>query len=454
HPQASRSEEAQNVSIRDQLARLRVLETGIGVSPADGAEPASRPTRSPQAASDASVTPLQLPAPLERDGLTRIGAYAQDTDDGPIIVREVQHAISTRHGHWRFSQLADVIALWHDSGRAHPLRPDRAESGVDLLFFDTETTGLHGGTGNTVFLLGCCRVHQDRVVVRQYFLPSPASELALYKRFVAHISDATHSVTFNGKAFDWPRVRTRHTLLRRAAPPLPDLEQIDLLHAARRIWRNDAGGCRLGDLEREKLGVVRSEDVGGSLAPILYMDYLHSGRTDALTGILRHNELDTLALVTLYIHLSFLVLTAKGASGRPATARERFAIGRWDHALGNLAQARDGLLASCTEGGSYEAAAASELGFVYKRLGEFDRCAQAWKHALRLSDRADTRILSELSVVFEHRLRRLDDALECALAARAALAKQRPPAAGSICAVDRRIARLESKLAAEPRAHS
>ena len=47
------------------------------------------------------------------------------------------------------------------------LRPTRA----DLLFLDTETTGLAGGTGTLAFLVGLAWWEQGRLLHRQYFLP-------------------------------------------------------------------------------------------------------------------------------------------------------------------------------------------------------------------------------------------------------------------------------------------
>ena len=48
-----------------------------------------------------------------------------------------------------------------------------------LLFIDTETTGLAGGTGTVAFVLGLARIEDDVVHVRQYFLTSFTAEPAM-----------------------------------------------------------------------------------------------------------------------------------------------------------------------------------------------------------------------------------------------------------------------------------
>jgi hypothetical protein len=104
-------------------------------------------------------------------------------------------------------------------------------------------------------------------------------------------------VTFNGKAFDWPLLRTRFILSRIAmGRPLP---HFDLLHAARRIYRRRLRDCRLTALESDVLGFVREEDVPGSMIPALYLDFLASGVAEPLAGVFEHNAHDLVAMVAL-----------------------------------------------------------------------------------------------------------------------------------------------------------
>ena len=75
-------------------------------------------------------------------------------------------------------------------------------------------------------------------------------------------------VTFNGKSFDWPLIRDRwvvHHFSRQKT--LPDVPHCDLLHHARRRWKDDLPNCKLQTLERFFCGRFRSGDIPGREYP-------------------------------------------------------------------------------------------------------------------------------------------------------------------------------------------
>ncbi|MGD0173908.1 MAG: hypothetical protein ABSC61_05660, partial [Anaerolineales bacterium] len=47
---------------------------------------------------------------------------------------------------------------------------------TNMVFMDTETTGLAGGTGTLAFLIGTGTCVDGMFLVRQYFLPDPSGE--------------------------------------------------------------------------------------------------------------------------------------------------------------------------------------------------------------------------------------------------------------------------------------
>src|SRR5439155_984707 len=100
-----------------------------------------------------------------------------------------------------------------------------------LLFLDTETTGLAGGTGTYTFLVGVGRLDGDRFIVEQYFMRDFDEEPALLAALVPLLEQAAGVVTFNGSAFDLPLLETRFVLARRRWPPR--LPHLDLLRPAR-----------------------------------------------------------------------------------------------------------------------------------------------------------------------------------------------------------------------------
>jgi hypothetical protein len=120
----------------------------------------------------------------------------------------------------------------------------------DLLFLDTETTGLAGGTGSLVFLVGCAWWEDQGFQVQQFFLPGPGCEPPLLAALGDLAARFRAVITFNGNVFDLPLLRTR-ALLARRQDPCGGLESLDLLPAARRLWGRRLANCRQQTLESE-----------------------------------------------------------------------------------------------------------------------------------------------------------------------------------------------------------
>ncbi|SFP98074.1 ribonuclease H-like domain-containing protein [Salibacterium halotolerans] len=244
-------------------------------------------------------------------------------DEQYVLRREKQYSLDYRHGRRRLGSIFQIFERWGRELADHPLRPSGRRP-QDLLFFDTETTGLNGGAGNMIYLLGGAWFSEERVHVTQYFLPGPESEAALYYHFLTEMEHSIHHLaTYNGKAFDWPQVKTRHTFVRHEVPKLPDFGHFDLLHAARRLFKRVLPSCRLSVVEEEVLGIIRENDTPGYLAPMLYFDYLREQNPVLIEGVIEHNEQDVLSLISLYIELSERVL--EGGT----TPEETYEIGRW-----------------------------------------------------------------------------------------------------------------------------
>ena len=244
------------------------------------------------------------------------------------LIREVEYDLDYKHGIYQLGEIKDVVERWNHSKNNHPLS-SKGHKATDLFFFDTETTGLSGGTGTTIFLLGYAKIEKDKLVVRQHFLPQPGNEIALYQSFLEKV-DYTTLVTYNGKAFDWPQVKTRHTLIKQHVPKLPSFGHFDLLHASRRFWKDELDAVRLSIVEKEKLNIHREHDTPGFLAPMLYFDYVKTQNPEGIKGILIHNEIDVLSLITLYIHLSKLLL----ADTETISDHEKYEVARWYDMLG------------------------------------------------------------------------------------------------------------------------
>ena len=186
---------------------------------------------------------------------------------------------------------------------------------LNAAFIDTETTGLGSGAGVYAFMVGVGTFESSTAgndeyefVVRQFFMRSPAEEAALLIAVAELMESRDLLVTFNGRTFDLPLLRTRFKQngwafggidydLGWLDRPWPHL---DLLHPARRLWRRRLGSCRLSNLERRILKLERTEeDVSGHLIPAMYIDYVRSGDAGEISRVFYHNREDIVSMVAL-----------------------------------------------------------------------------------------------------------------------------------------------------------
>ncbi len=72
----------------------------------------------------------------------------------------------------------------------------------NLIFLDTETTGLSGGTGTMVFMVGLAKFTGTDLLLEQFFLRNPSEEEAFLHAISQFCADMKAVVSYNGKAFD------------------------------------------------------------------------------------------------------------------------------------------------------------------------------------------------------------------------------------------------------------
>ncbi len=167
--------------------------------------------------------------------------------------------------------------------------------------------------------------------MKQFVMPGPEAEVAFIIIFLTDIGELENLVTYNGKSFDWPQVKTRHTFVRDRVPKLPKVGHYDLLHAARRLWKGLLPSCKLAVVEEEILRVKRENETASYLVPMLYFDFVNEQDPMYLAGVLKHHEWDVLSLITLYTHLAGCVLDAGKGNLLPL---EQYEIARWYEYLG------------------------------------------------------------------------------------------------------------------------
>ena len=170
--------------------------------------------------------------------------------------------------------------------------------GTRPLFLDTETTGLAGGTGTHVFLVGLGVLTDDAIEFCQLLLTRYQGEAALLEMMAELSANADLLVTYNGKSFDVPLLATRFRLAG-VGDPFGVHPHLDLLHATQRAFKRVWTDCTLQSAERQLLGLKRVNDLPGALAPQAWFDWLRGGVVERLPGVVEHNALDVLSMSAL-----------------------------------------------------------------------------------------------------------------------------------------------------------
>ena len=228
------------------------------------------------------------------------GLVEQRRAEGTFAARETRVDVrGWAHGDWRLDEVdgaapATIARLARDPAlEALPLR--------EAVYLDTETSGLSGGAGVYVYMVGLGWFEGDEFVSWQGFLREPGEEPAMLAAVAERLRRAPGMVSFFGKSFDRHRLEDK---MRIAGVPAPfdGLAHLDLYHPFRRLTQGTLADGRLQTMERELLGFRRVDDLPGSLAPAAWFDFL-AGRAHRLEGVFEHNHHDVLSLAALAAYL-------------------------------------------------------------------------------------------------------------------------------------------------------
>lgn len=284
-------------ALRDRLGEL-VRQRRAGVPPllrgATGTPAA--PGAGSDVGSDVSADPVAPGRPKRALGGTRRKRGSDVAKEGVEAFLPGGEWHHERHGkvyvHERLR--SDVEKRKPQWGRLPEPSPGEVElSGVRqlglerALFLDLETCGL---SSSPVFLAGTMFWNGADFVLRQYFARHYGEEAAL----LAAVSEQARSfellITFNGKSYDAPFLRAR-ALTHNVELALPRYH-LDLLHHARRRWRDELPDCRLTTLEYRVCRRRRTGDVPGEEIPGLYHEYVRQGDPWPMVPVFHHNLLD------------------------------------------------------------------------------------------------------------------------------------------------------------------
>ena len=214
------------------------------------------------------------------------------------------------------------------------LKGDAPSRWQDVLWLDTETTGLAGGTGTYVFLLGIAYFCEGELVLRQHLLHDIGHERAFVEAIQNEIETFRACASYNGKSFDLPLLRTRWVMTLRSEITV-DESHLDLLHPARRLWRDRYGSTGLKQLEESLFDEGRQSDIPGSLIPDAYFHYLRKRDPKIIAPVLEHNARDVVSLVRIADRVATAVLAARNGRA-PDHAPAAYALARSFERTGEL----------------------------------------------------------------------------------------------------------------------
>jgi uncharacterized protein YprB with RNaseH-like and TPR domain len=362
---------------------------------------------------------------------------------GEVYLVEEYYPLDYDYGDFqlKLNSPMELVAAWAGDERIAQFEPEQ------FAFIDTETTGLAGGSGTYAFLVGAGRFEEDGFRLAQFFMRDPVDEPALLAALESFLAPCEALVSFNGKSYDLPLLQARY--ITNSAPfPWRNTAHLDLLHLARRLWRQRLPSRALGYLEEHVLGKTRTgEDTPGWMIPQLYFDYLRSGDALPLKGVFYHNAMDILSLAVLTEHTAYLL--ADPLDGRVEHALDLVAIGKLNEDLGNLDQA-----ALILERGleqelppEVQQQTMKRLSFIQKRRGEMPLALSLW-----WQEAAGREIYAheELAKFYEHTEKNFGEALRWTEAALAILSMPDAPFVEKLQwkePLKHRRGRLQEKLA-------
>ncbi|MCB9769018.1 MAG: ribonuclease H-like domain-containing protein [Candidatus Omnitrophica bacterium] len=275
-----------------------------------------------------------------------------------------------------------------------------------ILFVDTETTGLAGGTGTFAFQVGVGWIEEEGFRVLQFFMRDYDEEPGQMAMIGELFSKASMLVTYNGGTFDLPLLRTRF-VFNRVRVPLMEIPHLDLLPVARRLWKTQHGRANLSFLEEKILEDVREGDVPGSLIPSLYFQFTRGASPRTMVPVFYHNRMDIVALAAL----TEKALTCHREPESIENEWERLGVARFHEKRGREQVASE-ILAPLRrteiDPDCWHLAARTQA-MLCKKLGDLDRALDLWWEVFHHGP-FDPLVYIELAKHLEHKSKDLDEA--------------------------------------------
>lgn len=352
----------------------------------------------------ARAEPLRPPPRVD---VPELPFCVEDTPAGPLHSRTVRHG-----GEHRIGRFPVMLGRRASPALLALLALDPSLASCDpakALYLDTETTGLGPGAGTVAFLVGLAWFdatstgRPPALVVEQLLVRRLGEEGPVLARVAERIARASMLVTFNGKSFDLPVLRTRFAMNRMSVPLSPP--HFDLVHVARRLHKARGMGATLGAVEREVLGFVRENDVPSGEVAACYFHFLRTSDPRALMGVVEHNAWDVVSMAAL------VGLYGEPLEGTMLEAGDLVGVARTLKRAGSAELAYDVADAAIARGAVHEgtrvrAEIAKARGDKARALADFEAIA---------SSASDPKLRLELTKLYEHHAKDAARALAIAL---------------------------------------
>lgn len=348
-----------------------------------------------------------LPAPrrdaVSSTALSQLGLLPVVNEYGSFYLREKRYLLDFSHGG---QLLADFLRIDHKHlvciNKQH-FSPDICSK--DFIFFDTETTGLAGGSGTCIFLIGLAYFENDCFVVKQFLLADYQNEYAFLHHLINLLENYRGIISFNGKSYDISILKTRF-ILNRLHVDLERFVHIDLLYCARRLWKKQVNECSLANLEKKVLGFVRQDDIASQDIPAKYFAFLKTGIFELLTPLFKHNCIDIISTVSL------AVVSSKAFDG---AQHEKAAVQADTRSLFKVyVSLQDYHAAFRLLSNSYndeDAELLLDYSFLLKKRGNYGEAVKVWEHLVSQVFFVERAYL-ELAKYYEHKSRIYSKALD------------------------------------------
>jgi len=308
-----------------------------------------------------------------------------------------------------------------------PLFPELKNSSIEnLLFYDLETTGLSGGAGTLAFLAGFGWIEHGKLIINQYFLHDFPGEIDFLLLIRELLTDNRILVSYNGKSFDHPLLRTRFLM---KGLQLPSVSEIDLLHSSRRLWKKRLPSCRLCIIEERILDIHRVNDVPGMEVPDIYFNFLKTNKPEPLEGVFKHHLQDIKSLAFLFAHMEKLWFRPSAIPSNDKTSFGKLMLFRKREEGVELL--KESFLKKDQDAGKI-------LSIYYKRKGALTAAVNIWKEMWDNQHELFQGI--ELAKYYEHKTKEIETALNIVK-----LLRQKESTGRIIEALDHRMKRLERK---------